>query len=730
MGDIKVGDQLFDENGKVCRVTFVTDTQYGRPCNRVVFSDGAEIIADDEHQWLTWDKCARKNSRRNVKNSSKNRPRSTNNYRPKVRTTLQIAQTLTWGSYNEANHSIPTCAPIECPPADLLISPYTLGAWLGDGSSRNAQVYFDDEQIAQEIRKDGFSCVKGNAKFLWSTATGHSRAGFIFRAKKLGIYRNKHIPPVYLRASPEQRLALLQGLMDTDGYACSQCLGNCEFTSVNRRLALDVMDLLMGLGIKAVLCIGKATIKGRYISEKYRINFTTALPVFRLQRKLARQQGGKKKFRVDHRFIRDVTPIESVPVKCIQVDSPNSLFLAGKSYIPTHNTLAMTTIAANYALHQKKVGLFTPEYKQLSEPFIALKYMLASMIETANKNDGTIRLKGGGVIDFWTLNDNELAGRGREYDLVCIDEAAFTKADQMINIWNKSIKPTMLTTRGSAWVFSTPNGVQQDNFFYRLWHDPEMGFQKFHAPTSTNPYVPPDELEKERLANHPLVWQQEFLAEFISWESAAFFKLDFFLVDGKPVPFPEKCDAVFAVLDTAVKSGTQHDATAVLYCATSQLHGPKLVWLDYEMYNIEAASLEYLAPRILEKLEALAAQCKARNGSVGMLVEDTAGGTILLQQARSQGWPIKALDSKLTQKGKDERALIAGGPAFRGDCKISQPCFDKTMEWRGRTLNHLLQQVTGFRIGDKDAYKRADDLLDTACYSIITACTDTIAIGL
>lgn len=68
--------------------------------------------------------------------------------------------------------------------------------------------------------------------------------------------------------------------------------------------------------------------------------------------------------------------------------------------------------------------------------------------------------------------------------------------------------------------------------------------------------------------------------------------------------------------------------------------------------------------------------------------------------------------------------MLAGGPAYAGDVKISQYAFDKTVEWKGRTLNHLLQQVTTFRIGDKEAYKRADDLLDCAAYSIIVACAD------
>ena len=384
----------------------------------------------------------------------------------------------------------------------------------------------------------------------------------------------------------------------------------------------------------------------------------------------------------------------------------------------------MVTICADAALKGKKVGIFTPEHKQLTEPYDEIRQILLPITARASKTEGTIRTTAGGLVDFWPLNDNELAGRGREYHLVCIDEAAFTKNGQMFDLWNRSIKPTLLTTKGTAWVFSTPNGIDQENFFYRIWHEPELGWRTFHAPTSTNPYVPQDELERERKAAHPLVWKQEFLAEFVSWDNESFFKLDYLLDNGQPVAYPEKCDGVFAIMDCAVKSGSTNDATAILYCSISQYAGHRLIWLDYEMHSIEAASLEYLAPKILKRCEELAGIVGARNGSLGILVEDAAGGQVLIQQAGPRGWPIKAIDSKLTARGKDERAMLAGGPAYSGEVKISQYAFDKTVEWKGRTLNHLLQQVTTFRIGDKEAYKRADDLLDCAAYSIIVACAD------
>ena len=387
-------------------------------------------------------------------------------------------------------------------------------------------------------------------------------------------------------------------------------------------------------------------------------------------------------------------------------------------------TILLNTLAADTAAKGRRFGFFAPEHKQLAEPYDAIKEILLPLISSSSRNDGRIITKTGGVVDFWPLENNELAGRGREYHRIGIDEAAFTKNGQMSDIWRKSIKPTLLTTRGDAWVASTPSGVDPENFFYQIWHDPNLGFKTHHAPTSGNPFVPADELELERKMAHPLVWRQEFLAEFVSWDGDAFFRIDYFLDEGQPVENPHMCDAVFAIMDCAVKSGSEHDATAVVYCSLSEFHGHQLIWLDYEMHSIDAASLEHLAPRVLQRCEDLAKQCKARNGSIGLLVEDAAGGQVLIQQARARGWPIKPIDSKITARGKDERAMIAGGAAYAGKCKISRHAYDKTVEWRGRTMNHLIQQVTTFRIGDKEAYKRADDLLDCAAYSMIVGCTD------
>ncbi len=383
-------------------------------------------------------------------------------------------------------------------------------------------------------------------------------------------------------------------------------------------------------------------------------------------------------------------------------------------------TKDLITVAGDGAIKGKSVGIFAPEYKQLSEPYDELLERLDPIKKSANKTNGTIRTKTKGKIDFWTLNDNALAGRGREYDIVLIDEAGFTKKKQMLEeVWKKSIKPTMLTTRGFARVYSTPNGDDPENFFYAICNDPTLGFTEFHAPTSSNPYVPADELEKERLNNHPLVFKQEYLAEFVDWSGVAFFSAESLTVDGRGVAYPMNCDCVYAVVDSAMKDGSGNDGTAVTYFALSKHFGHPLTILDWEIVQINSDLLTTWLPNVFKRLEQLAAMCKARYGSIGTFIEDKGSGITLNQHSARMGWPAQPIDGDITATGKDGRAINASGPVYRGEVKFSAYAYDKVMEFKGQTRNHLMSQVTSYRLGDKDAAKRADDLSDTFTYGII-----------
>lgn len=388
-------------------------------------------------------------------------------------------------------------------------------------------------------------------------------------------------------------------------------------------------------------------------------------------------------------------------------------------------TQLLITLATDGAAKGKKIGVFTPQHKQLLEIFDESVQILHPVKRRSSKVDGEIRTTTGGLIDYWHTDDNPLAGRGREYDTVLLDETAFAKDGQMRQIWERAIKPTLLTRRGGAWVFSTPHGLDPENFFWAICNDPKLGFTQHHAPTSANPYVPPDELEKEKALTHPLVWQQEYAAEFVDFSGVAFFALDKLTVNSSPVPIPQHVDAVYCTIDTAIKAGSGNDGTACVYWAVAKHTKYPLTILGYELIQIEGSLLEAWLPSVYIQLEKYAEITKARYGALGAYIEDKGSGSILLQQAARRGWPAEPISNLLTSVGKDERALSVSGYVHQGLVKISQPAYDQTSDFKGQTRNHLVSQISGFRIGDKNASRRADDLLDCFAYGISVGLGDT-----
>lgn len=396
-----------------------------------------------------------------------------------------------------------------------------------------------------------------------------------------------------------------------------------------------------------------------------------------------------------------------------------------------------STWLADGAIKGEPCGLFAPDYKKIAEIYQELYDILEPVRSSSNKTEGVLRTTTGGRIDFWTL-ENESAGRSRKYRRVFIDESAFTKPN-MMDIWKRSIKPTLLDYSGRAMTASNTNGIDPANFLYQVCNDPQHGFIEYHAPSFNNPMIPerlPGESEEDharrrleafeelRATEHPLVFQQEYKADFVNWSGSAFFDITKWLVDGQPVPMPVHCDAVFAVIDTATKTGSANDGTGVVYCARNRHSGIPLVILGYGLVQIEGALLETWLPQVLDNLEAYARQCGARGGSLGVFIEDKASGEILLQQARRRGLPATPIESGLTALGKDERAISVSGYHHRGEIKITQAAWDETFPFKGTTRNHLVSQVAGFRVGDKDAAKRADDLLDAYCYAVALSLGD------
>lgn len=383
-------------------------------------------------------------------------------------------------------------------------------------------------------------------------------------------------------------------------------------------------------------------------------------------------------------------------------------------------TMHGEVLACDGATKRQNIGIFAPDYKILAETYGEIADILDPIKQSASRLDGVIRTTTGGRIDFWSL-DNERAGRSRKYHKVIIDEGAFTKPN-MMKIWQTAIRPTLLDFSGTATVLSTPNGTNQDNFFWRICNEPEHGFVEYHAPTHDNPYLPQEELDKLQAENHPMVFRQEYLAEFVDWSNAQFFSISHMLVNEQPVAVPTRCDSVFCTIDTAVKTGKDNDGTAVSYWAVSQSVGHPLVLLDWDIVQIEGSLLEVWMPTVFENLEIWAKRTGARMGSVGAFIEDKVSGTILIQQAMRRGWQVHPIDSKLTSVGKDERAISISGYVYRGMVKMSAPAYEKTVTYKQATRNYFITQVFGYRLG---VPMQADDMLDSFCYAVAIALGDS-----
>jgi hypothetical protein len=378
-------------------------------------------------------------------------------------------------------------------------------------------------------------------------------------------------------------------------------------------------------------------------------------------------------------------------------------------------------LASDVALCGGMSALFAPIYKLSSPLFNALATTLAPITATSNRSLGELRLVGGGGADVWNL-ERQRAGRGRSYRLAIIDEAAFGD-DELPTTWAASIRPTLADTRGSAIIASTPHGIDETNFFWRICNIPDMGFVEYVAPTRDNPFIPGAEIETLRRVHNPAVFAQEFEAQFVNLSGVGLFDVAAMLDKGQPWPTPEKFDLVFATLDSGVRGGQEHDASAVVYVGVNVFLPPHGVYvLDWEAVELGAGDLELWFAGIGRKLDEYAE--KTRMGSRGVFIERAGLGEMLLAKAATLGVLAEEINPELVSRGKDLRALAAEGHVNSGKVKLTAPACDRTSKLKGVLRNHLLAQIAGFRIADKDAWKRSDDLSDAFTYAVLLAYAD------
>ena len=439
MGDLQVGQFVFDEHGAAVRVVDTTPVRYGRPCYRVTFSDGTVIVADEDHLWAAKDAGQRASdasqyepmprlrrypdhadllqrldllpagdrlvkvcdleselgqgrvpllrrclgqSRWSVESEATatstkgqfparlySRAALLDNLRaeltspvrtgrqkdPRIVTTKDMAASVNIAGGH--NWSMDTVPGLDLPELDLPIDPWLMGFWLGDGCRRAATIATADEEVLERIRGLGYR-VTHYARYNYGISTGprggRRRLSLQRSLRECGLLHNKHIPASYLRASDAQRAGLLAGLLDSDGCCSVRGRGarlsaQVVFTNTNPRLIDGVRELAASLGFLPT--VGKireagveqshsSVVSGRRIKDAWAVRLTPDRQVFGIRRKqelLERALETRTRTTRRPRYVVSVDEVTSVPVRCITVDSPTHLYLAGRGFVTTHN---------------------------------------------------------------------------------------------------------------------------------------------------------------------------------------------------------------------------------------------------------------------------------------------------------------------------------------------------------------------------------------------------------
>ena len=342
--DCKVGDKIFGRDGKLTTVLGVYP-QGIVDLYRITLSDGRTIECSGDHLWTIENVEMHRDRKETIETKKIYETYKRKYFNSKLNKNVEVNR-----------YKIPNIDCIKYAEKEVDIDPYYLGLWLGDGTTNLPGVITSkDEEIVKYVEKYAEKlgakiAVKGylTYKIVNKEKNKHTPIHKIF--KKYKLPKNKHIPEQFLFNSKKIRLALIQGLMDTDGYIDKN--GKISLSLSNKILANDAAFLLRSLGINCTI----TTKKTSYFNKKYnkRVECKTAYmlyigscdtPLFRLNRKLTRQ---KKSFK-NQATITNVQKIDPDYATCICVDNSDSLFLTD-NFIPTHNSpsfLLMDEIAIN-----------------------------------------------------------------------------------------------------------------------------------------------------------------------------------------------------------------------------------------------------------------------------------------------------------------------------------------------------------------------------------------------
>jgi phosphate starvation-inducible protein PhoH and related proteins len=345
IGSLRVGDLVTGSDGRPTPVIGVYP-QGPKPIYRVRTQDGASTLCCGEHLWEVFTPEDRRRSKAG-----------------RVLETREMIGRLRRA--HQHRYELPVLSmPVEFEPRDIPLEPYALGLLLGDGclTTKSTPTFTTSDPelaIALDVALDGIELrPKGPYDYVLRNIHG-SRGGVIvanpvtLALRELGLAgtysHTKFIPDSYLRNSAEVRLAVLQGLLDSDGGPVSQRGRSCriQYTTTSAELRDDVVDLVRSLGgvacwrRRAALGRRPGSARGRTVEYRHDafvldLRLPTGIEPFRLERKRAtyhREGSGRPM-----RFIDSIEPAGEAETVCIAVAASDSLYVTD-DFLVTHNTL-------------------------------------------------------------------------------------------------------------------------------------------------------------------------------------------------------------------------------------------------------------------------------------------------------------------------------------------------------------------------------------------------------
>lgn len=466
MQDVHAGDYVFSVGGNPAKVLLESEI-FNKPMYLVEFEDGTSIKASVDHVWTVQTKDSRRTAKRKTRRAPvKSELRKSGGWYDV--TTADMAGDFKHvridGKGVEYKYRVPMARAVEYPEKELAVSPYMLGVWLGDGTSKSTHIASggqDVDEMRRLIEAEGYNCkiIRYKDRCYEIIPDPHSRGeaqdGSLRDAlKAIGVIRNKHIPQEYLQGSIYQRMELLRGLMDTDGYVSKA--GQCEFVQKNKALSLQVLELVRSLGYKATITGKAARCNGKDCGYVYRIMFFADRehPCFKLKRKAARLKE-KLSDRMKAKSIVNITPIDICPSKCIMVDDPSHLYLAGDGFTATHNTGLAAALAWALALWYRRSGskvyITAAALMQSLESFNFAKYNVERMGEDM-KSGGAVKIidnnnehsmeatLGDGSFFIRALAANPDAQDSLNCNIAIVDEIHALKQPKQYNLFKEAMK--------------------------------------------------------------------------------------------------------------------------------------------------------------------------------------------------------------------------------------------------------------------------------------------------